>query len=192
VGRGYSCWMLNCWCITWPVGFKRLMVQHQVNEFVPQSFQNCSVRIRNFLRKTGNFFSRRKNIRDFQVALKIPYLRDFIRNYAGSEQRSYTVMLMRIFARMDRRKSNTQNTRLSNYVAANMQVKAGRARMVQRLPRAYAASQNENPVHCDKGNIRTTEVTILLYSTKVKQCISYVCCTRPGEQTCTHHICVSL
>ena len=22
VGREYSCWMLNCWCITWPVGFK--------------------------------------------------------------------------------------------------------------------------------------------------------------------------
>ena len=26
VGRAYSCWMLNCWCITWPVGFKRLML----------------------------------------------------------------------------------------------------------------------------------------------------------------------
>ena len=24
VGRTYGCWMLNCWCITWPVGFKRL------------------------------------------------------------------------------------------------------------------------------------------------------------------------
>ena len=24
VGRAYSCWVLNCWCITWPVGFKRL------------------------------------------------------------------------------------------------------------------------------------------------------------------------
>ena len=27
VGRTYSCWMLNCWCITWPVGFKRLNLQ---------------------------------------------------------------------------------------------------------------------------------------------------------------------
>ena len=25
VGRPYNCWMLNCWCITWPVGFKRLI-----------------------------------------------------------------------------------------------------------------------------------------------------------------------
>ena len=25
VDRAYSCWMLNCWCITWPVGFKRLI-----------------------------------------------------------------------------------------------------------------------------------------------------------------------
>jgi hypothetical protein len=24
-GRAYSCWMLNCWCITWPVGVKRLI-----------------------------------------------------------------------------------------------------------------------------------------------------------------------
>jgi len=24
VGRAYSCWMLNWWCITWPIGFKRL------------------------------------------------------------------------------------------------------------------------------------------------------------------------
>jgi len=78
-------------------------------------------------------------------------------------------MLMKIFTRMDKRKSNTENMRLSNYVAANMQVKVGMARLVQRLPRAYAASQNENPVYCDTGNIRTIEVTIMLYSGKVKQ-----------------------
>ena len=24
VGRTYNCWMLNCWCIAWPVGFKTL------------------------------------------------------------------------------------------------------------------------------------------------------------------------
>jgi hypothetical protein len=24
VGRASNCWMLNCWCIKWPVGFKRL------------------------------------------------------------------------------------------------------------------------------------------------------------------------
>jgi len=24
VGSTYSCWMLNCWCITWPVGLERL------------------------------------------------------------------------------------------------------------------------------------------------------------------------
>ena len=26
MGRAYNCWMLNCWCITWPAGFKRLNV----------------------------------------------------------------------------------------------------------------------------------------------------------------------
>jgi hypothetical protein len=25
VGWAYSCWMLNWWCITWPIGFKRLI-----------------------------------------------------------------------------------------------------------------------------------------------------------------------
>ena len=24
VDRTYNCWMINCWCIVWPVGFKRL------------------------------------------------------------------------------------------------------------------------------------------------------------------------
>ena len=27
MGRTYSCWMLNCWCITWPVGFRRLITR---------------------------------------------------------------------------------------------------------------------------------------------------------------------
>ena len=27
VGRAYSRWMLNCWCITWPVGFKRVIYE---------------------------------------------------------------------------------------------------------------------------------------------------------------------
>ena len=30
MGRAYSCWMLNCWCITWPVGFKRLMIDSHI------------------------------------------------------------------------------------------------------------------------------------------------------------------
>jgi hypothetical protein len=30
VGRAYSCWMLNWWCITWPVGFKGLYTEEQI------------------------------------------------------------------------------------------------------------------------------------------------------------------
>jgi hypothetical protein len=29
VGRAYSGWMLKCWCMTWPVGFKRLIRNSQ-------------------------------------------------------------------------------------------------------------------------------------------------------------------
>ena len=25
MGRAYSCWTLNCWCITWQIGFRRLI-----------------------------------------------------------------------------------------------------------------------------------------------------------------------
>jgi hypothetical protein len=39
VGRTYSCWMLNCWCITWPVGFKRLML---CGEGWPKWTETCS------------------------------------------------------------------------------------------------------------------------------------------------------
>ena len=30
VGRTYSCWMLKCWCITWPVDFKRLKLNASI------------------------------------------------------------------------------------------------------------------------------------------------------------------
>ena len=33
MGRTYSCWMLNCWCITWPVGFKRLSKKSNTEYF---------------------------------------------------------------------------------------------------------------------------------------------------------------
>ena len=34
MGRTYSCWMLNCWCITWPVDFKRLITaSHKIPKF---------------------------------------------------------------------------------------------------------------------------------------------------------------
>ena len=41
VGRTYSCWMLNCWCVKWPVGFKRLKTKRRLlylkTQFVPRS-----------------------------------------------------------------------------------------------------------------------------------------------------------
>ena len=33
LGRTYSCWMLNCWRITWPVGFERLMLASHQNKW---------------------------------------------------------------------------------------------------------------------------------------------------------------
>ena len=42
VGRTYSCWMLNCWCITWPVGFKRLRnLLNMREQHQPQRSREC-------------------------------------------------------------------------------------------------------------------------------------------------------
>ena len=49
VGRTYSCWMLNCWCITQPVGFKRLMGKHivrKVNHACWETRYSCGLPIR--------------------------------------------------------------------------------------------------------------------------------------------------
>ena len=37
VGRAYNCWMLNCWCITWPVGFKINIHRQQNDAFTGQN-----------------------------------------------------------------------------------------------------------------------------------------------------------
>jgi hypothetical protein len=34
LGRAYNCWMLNWWCITWPVGFKSLINLELCNTWI--------------------------------------------------------------------------------------------------------------------------------------------------------------
>ena len=41
VDRAYSCWMLNCWCITWTVGFKRLTYSWRPFKYL--NIQNVTV-----------------------------------------------------------------------------------------------------------------------------------------------------
>ena len=52
VGRGYNCWMLNCWCITWPVGFKRLISGVLLTRLPCDPHQICA---------KSNFYSPRPN-----------------------------------------------------------------------------------------------------------------------------------
>ena len=43
VGRTYNCWMLNCWCITWPVVFKRLncrMPRRIIGHLLAKKYEN--------------------------------------------------------------------------------------------------------------------------------------------------------
>ena len=48
-GRAYSCWMLNCWCITGPVRFKRLTLSskrhgYHLYHILSQSDEKCRKR----------------------------------------------------------------------------------------------------------------------------------------------------
>ena len=42
VDSTYNCWMLNCWCITWPVGFKRL---NKVNVKITHELRICAIKL---------------------------------------------------------------------------------------------------------------------------------------------------
>ena len=42
VGRAYCCWMLNCWCITWPVGFKGLITLNRRGMLPLKITMSCS------------------------------------------------------------------------------------------------------------------------------------------------------
>jgi len=62
VGRAYSCWMLNCWCITWPLGFRSLtkcvdcLNTHKSTllAFINNYFNACTVHLLLILLQTTN------------------------------------------------------------------------------------------------------------------------------------------
>jgi len=57
VGRAYSCWMLNCWwCITWPAGFKRLILRIRPSAPLPRKLRYvCQNIVRILISFTGAF-----------------------------------------------------------------------------------------------------------------------------------------
>jgi hypothetical protein len=61
------------------------------------------------------------------VAFQIPYVYDYITNHAGSKQKSYKIMKMKMFAILDKAKPDTGNIRGLNLAAVMfMTVQASR------------------------------------------------------------------
>jgi hypothetical protein len=68
---------------------------------------------------TGNF-PRRTPVRNLHMAFKIPYVYDYIKNYAGNKQKSsYNIMIMKMFTIWDKAKTNIESIRDLNLVAVN-------------------------------------------------------------------------
>jgi hypothetical protein len=40
------------------------------------------------------------------MAFKLPYMYDYMKNYAGNKQKAYKIMKMKMFAILDKAKSN--------------------------------------------------------------------------------------
>jgi hypothetical protein len=43
------------------------------------------------------------------MAFKSPYVYDYIKNYAGNRQKSYKIMIMKMFGILDKAKPDIQN-----------------------------------------------------------------------------------
>jgi hypothetical protein len=68
------------------------------------------------LRNIGSF-PRRKSVRDMHMAFQIPYVYDYVTNYAASKQKSYKIMKTKMFAILDKVKPDTGNKKGLNLAA---------------------------------------------------------------------------
>jgi hypothetical protein len=59
-------------------------------------------RLQNKILRTIGNLPGRTPVRDLHMAFKIPYVYDYITNYAGNKQKSYKIMIMKMFAIFDK------------------------------------------------------------------------------------------
>jgi hypothetical protein len=59
------------------------------------------------LRTIGNLPSLTQD-RDLHMAFKIPYVYNYIKNYAGKKQKSYKIMIIKMLAILDKTKPDTE------------------------------------------------------------------------------------
>jgi hypothetical protein len=68
------------------------------------------------LRTIGNY-TRRTPVRDLHLAFQIPFVYDYKTTLCRQQHRSYKIMIMKMFAPLDKAKLVTENTRGLNLAA---------------------------------------------------------------------------
>jgi hypothetical protein len=76
-------------------------------------------RLQNKVFHTIDNLPRRTPVRVLRVAFKIPYVYDYITNYAGKKQKSYKIMIMKMFTILDKVKPDIESIRGLNLAAVN-------------------------------------------------------------------------
>jgi hypothetical protein len=73
-------------------------------------------------RSIGNF-PRRTSVRELHMDVKIPCIYDYIyQNFAGSKQKSYTIMEIQMFVILYKAKTDTKNIRGLNLAAIKLTI----------------------------------------------------------------------
>jgi hypothetical protein len=86
-------------------------------EFAAETYLLKLQRLQNKALRTIGSFPRRTSVRDMHMAFQIPYVYDYVTNYAGSKQKSYKIMKTKMFAILDKTKPDTGNTKGLNLAA---------------------------------------------------------------------------
>jgi hypothetical protein len=90
------------------------------------------------LRTIGNY-PRRTRFRDLHLAFHIPYVYDYIKNYAGNKQMSFKIIAIKMFSTLDKAKPTTGNMRGLNLAAVkNTTVQVSKTAVVAKATRNRA------------------------------------------------------
>jgi hypothetical protein len=86
-------------------------------EFAAETYLLKLQRLQNKGFRTISNLPRCTLVRDVHVAFQIPYVYDYITEYAEDKQKSFTIMKIKMYATLDKAKPHTENIKGLNLAA---------------------------------------------------------------------------
>jgi hypothetical protein len=86
-------------------------------EFAADTYLMKLQRLQNKVLRTIGNYPTRTPVLDLHMTFKLPYVYDYIRKLCRQQAKSYKTMIMKMFATLDKEKSNTENIRGLNWAA---------------------------------------------------------------------------